>query len=92
LTAPSSFQETLVENEAPTPSFDGTLAPDFGEQQNTFTLTITDNGEEFDVQWSIDPPWDGESAPPPSYYVGGLVVNHLKELLEEPDEGPTLVE
>jgi hypothetical protein len=74
-----------VESDEPTPSFDETLAP-FG--QNTFTLVITDNGEEFNVQWSIDPPWDGESAPPPSYYVGGLVVNHLKELLEEPEELP----
>jgi hypothetical protein len=26
-----SFEETLVESNEPTPSFDGTLAPDFGE-------------------------------------------------------------
>jgi hypothetical protein len=79
-------------------SFEQTLAPDFGEKpegQNKFVLTITDNGEEFDVQWSIDPPWDGESAPPPSYFVGGAVVNFLKNMLEEeddPEEVPTLTE
>jgi hypothetical protein len=85
----SSFDEALEESDEPTPSFDATLAPFAG---NRFTLVITDDGEAFDVQWGIDPPWDGESAPPPSYYVGGLVVNFLKELLEEPNEGPTLVE